>query len=169
MEMTCTFGTPEDGRIPLHFEYKFFVVNPSHEKAEFRQILKFFKQENPKIISVQCSDGKSSYGKNLQLIEIEGDDPIGWEGPRVWILPESQQKDVWFRAEYSIERGASDFHLQFFAQPTIRVILRVKNKPDDIDLRTSPATKQQPNEWFFDRVFMPGDKISIWWEKSAQP
>lgn len=164
MEITCTFGVPQNGRIVLHFEYKFFVVNPAHKKAEFHQVLKFFKQENPNVTSVQCSDGKGSYGKNLQLTEMEGDDPIGWEGPRVWIPPEADRKDVWFRAEYSIDRGMDDFHFQFFTQPTIGVTLRIKNKPANMDFRTSPATKQMPNEWFFNHVFMPGDKISMWWE-----
>lgn len=165
MEITCAFGTRENGRVGIQFEYKFFVVNPSHRRAEFHQVLKFFKQENPKIISVQCSGGKASYGKSLALKEMEGDDPIGWEGPLVWIPPERDGKNIWFRAEYSIERGMDDFHFQFFTQPTIGVTLRIKNKPANMDFRTSPATKEMPNEWYFDQVFMPGDKISMWWEE----
>jgi hypothetical protein len=165
-DMELTFDFLRDNReMKLDCEYRFDVTNPSSHKVPFSQLLKFEKQEQAKLRSVSCSAGRPGYGKNLQLApDKKHDEPLVWEGPEIDIPPGKEKTKIWFRAEYSVVRQLSDVLYQHFTQPTVRLTLRIRSKPDNLKLTVSSGGTQYGNEWVYDRVFMPGDEVVLRWE-----
>ena len=168
MDLTCTFSRVPEG-VRIDCEYKFDLVNPSSEKAPFKQRLEFEKHENATLKSISCSDKSSDYGKAPKLMESKEDPDVRFfEGPIVKIPPEQGGHNISFRAEYSIVRPVPAFHVQHFVLPTTGLTLILKSPPD-LKVTASPADAQpRADEWIYKRLFMPGEHLEIRWEDVKQ-
>lgn len=63
MDLICTFTRVSEG-VRIDWEYKFELVNPSRDKAPFRQRFEFEKLESPTLKSISCSTKSGEYGRD---------------------------------------------------------------------------------------------------------
>jgi hypothetical protein len=167
MVMDASFSVVDNVRMHIDIATAYEVINPSCETIGFRQVLDFEKAENAHLKKVWCSEGKREYGKAAAL-QLNDDGGTIYVGKEIKVSPSRTGKRYRFLAEYSVEGFSvpDGFYTQMFKYPTIGVTLRITARPQSLKFGTDLGSLVN-DVCVTERLFMPGDHITIRWESLA--
>src|SRR5207244_12547597 len=148
-------------------EFDFELVNPTEEAVEFQYKIDFEQAENPRLDSLTLISSEKSYEWRPALNATE-DEPFVLQGlaDPVKIQPASKGFSYRFGGKCAVSYPAAFYYAQHFAYPTIGVTVTIEH-PQTLEVAAAQTPAHEGNVWRYERLFMPGDHISIRWKAST--
>jgi hypothetical protein len=156
---------PQVDFIQIEMEFDFELVNPTEEAIEFQYKMDFEQAENPRLDSLTLISSERSYEwrPTLQSKEDEPSVLQGFADP-VKIQPASKGISYRFDGKCAMSYPLSFYYAQHFGYPTIGVTVTIEH-PQTLEIDPAPTPSHEGNVWRYERLFMPGDHISIRWKQ----
>jgi hypothetical protein len=149
------------------------IQNITSEHLEYQDIIEFEKHEPVTLLEMQCDseDAGSSYhltGQALKDLTTESGGRVITTGKRVRIPPAAQAigRFYRFRARYELIQPTKFSELISFTLPTIGVSIEITDAPENYQFHLTPAADLiGHHRWEYKRLFLPGEHVTIIWER----
>lgn len=170
-EMRMRLRELHDNTVELDLTISDSVQNITSETQEYIDSLTFSKFERFEIIELRCDGGNDVYhfsGQELQRQEESGQ--LRHWGKGVKIPPASESlHDFRFSTRYKALHPLSSKETFTFSQPTIGAVVELTDCPPEFLFHLTPTPDTSAHRrWTYNRLFLPGEQISIQWEKQAE-
>jgi len=160
-----------DGEIKAEVQLSYDVENWSGTPRSYTPELYFDKHERATIVEVGChtTDGKAQFfltGEALRPFIREDTDSLRASGDHVAIQPRSTGVRYRVFQKYFLKPSVP-LDITAFGKPTIGVTVIVDH-PETLRCRLvamAPTTVHIGNRWELRQLFMPGEHITLKWEK----
>ncbi|PYT79887.1 MAG: hypothetical protein DMG40_14760 [Acidobacteria bacterium] len=157
---------PQADFMQIEMEFDFELVNPTEEAIEFQYKIDFEQAENPRLDSVTLVSSEKNYAWRPTL-QTKEDEPWVLQGfaDPVEIQPASKGISYRFDGKCAVSYPLSFYYAQHFGYPTIGVTITIEY-PETLEVDAAPTPSHEGNVWRYERLFMPGDHISIRWKQT---
>jgi hypothetical protein len=158
------------GQAELDLTVSHRLQNITSEPQEYADCVSFSKHERIKMIEqrCECDTGALAYHLNEREIKPEknGGQILHW-GEKVKIPPVSNTNgDYRFCTRYRINHPPVPERTITFSQPTIEATIEVTDCPEEYEFHLTPVPDQiSHRRWTYSRLFLPGEQVSIQWER----
>lgn len=150
------------------------VQNITSEKLEYTDSLVFGRFDNFSVTEMRCVDQTGADVYRVEDGRINAQQEDGGQrrhsGRKVKVAPvEETEGDMKFSVRYRVTRPASSTETITLNQPTIGASIELTDCPDGFELHLLPTPDQSAHRrWTYNRLFWPGEQITIQWEKAPQ-
>jgi hypothetical protein len=160
----CSLEPDEGGLIKLNVETEFDVVNYSNESLSYAPQLQFEKCERPEVCEVSFV-GEESYKIEWPALHATEERVLETKIKPSVIKPNKSGQKYKVFAKYNVRMPGEFFYVFNFGGPTIDVSIHLES-PNNLEFQASPGTSQVGGHYQYERLFMPGEHITIkWWRK----
>jgi hypothetical protein len=145
------------------------VQNITSETQEYIDTVSFSKFERFQVVELRCDNQNTTYhlaGKQVKPVEESGQ--IRHRGNLVKIPPTSDSPEEFrFSVRYKTGHPSSSRKTITFRHATIGAVIEMTDCPDSYVFHLSPIPDiTAHNRWTYNRLFLPGEQISIQWERT---
>lgn len=150
------------------------VQNITTEKLDYTDSLIFARFERFSISEMRCVNqhGADVYRIGPDRITPQDEDggQLRHSGRKVKIPPVAETEgDMRFSVRYRVNHPPSSSEQVTFNQPTIGATIELTDCPDGFIFHLIPAPDHTAHHrWTYNRLFWPGEQITIQWEKQPQ-
>jgi hypothetical protein len=148
------------------------VQNITSETQEYDDSICFSKHEGKRVTELRCDSENDDDTYHFDETTIQRQEEAGQirhSGRKVRIPPASDtERDYRFSTRYSVP-VASPKEIFAFSQTTIGASIEVTDCPTDFVFHLTPAPDRVAHlRWTYNRLFLPGEQISVQWEKRTE-
>lgn len=171
-EIRLRLSEPSEEETELDVAMNFQVQNITSETQEYLDSVSFSKFELFHVLELRCDSPTTTYhleGNDIQTQQESG--KIRHAGNNVKIPPASESTDEFrFSGRYKMKHPTSSRESFTFTQSTIGAVVEITDCPASFVFHLSPAPDTTAhNRWTYNRLFLPGEQITIQWEKKPEP
>jgi hypothetical protein len=167
-EVRIRFRQDEAGADELDVSINERVQNISSETQEYDDSVTFSTYERKRVIGIRCDSENvedTYHFDELQIQQTEAHGQSRHSGRRIKIPPASDtERDYRFSTRYTAPI-LSPKEVFVFTQTTIGASIEVTDCPEDMVFHLTPSPDRIAHlRWTYNRLFLPGEQISIQWE-----
>lgn len=162
-ELDCKIES-HNSAVRLNVECRFEVINPSNKTMYYAPKLQFEVCEKAEVYEMSAIGEEIITFKDPVLVSGETG-VVEALGPKTSIKPRRKGYKYRFCTKHSVTLPPEYFTTFNFGTPTVNLSLKLES-PRELDAHATPASRHSEGRYEYDRLFMPGEHITIkWWHK----